>query len=130
LSNLDLSESHFSRHHWVLMNRADEEGADEPAPTLPGGGGISRSPKGETVSLPFPDASQSLDTERMPWVPLGPGASFKRLRFLPNNRGRVLLLRLDPGTVVPLHRHLGEVHGFNLAGHRKLLETGEVIGPG
>ena len=33
-------------------------------------------------------------------------------------------LRLEPGTVVPLHRHHGEVHGYNLAGERKLLPTG------
>jgi 2,4'-dihydroxyacetophenone dioxygenase len=69
-----------------------------------------------------------LDTERFPWIPLGPGQSFKPLRFLPDD-GRVLLLRLEPGTVVPLHRHQGEVHAFNLAGSRKL-DTGEVVGPG
>ncbi len=75
-------------------------------------------------------ASQHLDLDRMPWVPLGPGESFKPLRFLPDERGRALLLRLEPGVVVPLHRHLGEVHGFNLAGQRELIETGEVVGPG
>jgi 2,4'-dihydroxyacetophenone dioxygenase len=75
------------------------------------------------VSLPF-------DTESIPWIPLGPGESFKPLRFLSGDRGRVLLLRLEPGTLVPLHRHLGEVHGFNLAGHRKLIQTDEIVGPG
>lgn len=74
--------------------------------------------------------SQPLDTAAIPWIPLGPGESFKPLRFLTNDRGRVLLLRLDPGTVVPRHRHLGEVHGFNLAGSRRLIETGEIVGPG
>ena len=74
--------------------------------------------------------SQPLDTSLIPWIPLGPGESFKPLRFLSNDRGRVLLLRLDPGTVVPRHRHLGEVHGFNIAGSRKLIETGEIAGPG
>ncbi len=75
------------------------------------------------VSLP-------LDSERIPWIPLGPGESFKPLRFLARDRGRVLLLRLEPGIVVPRHRHLGEVHGLNLSGRRKLLETGEIVGPG
>lgn len=74
--------------------------------------------------------SQLLDVASIPWIPLGPGESFKPLRFLSNDRGRVLLLRLDPGTVVPRHRHLGEVHGFNIAGSRKLIETGEMVGPG
>lgn len=74
--------------------------------------------------------SQPLDTDSIPWIPLGPGESFKPLRFLSNDRGRVLLLRLDPGTIVPRHRHLGEVHGFNIAGSRKLIETDEIVGPG
>ena len=74
--------------------------------------------------------SQFLDPERLPWIPLGPGESFRPLRFLAQDRGRVLLLRLDPGTLVPLHRHLGEVHAYNLAGRRKLIETDEIVGQG
>lgn len=69
-----------------------------------------------------------LDTAALPWIPLGPGESFKPLRFFRN--GRSLLLRLAPGTLVPLHRHEGEVHAFNLAGERRLIESGEVAGPG
>jgi 2,4'-dihydroxyacetophenone dioxygenase len=57
------------------------------------------------------------------------GESFKPLRFYPDDRGRALLLRVEPGTVIPRHRHSGEVHGFNLAGRREL-DTGEVVGPG
>jgi quercetin dioxygenase-like cupin family protein len=64
------------------------------------------------------------------WIPLDRGLSFKPRHFLPCNRGRVLLLRLDPGTVFPRHRHTGEVHGLNIEGHRKLLDTGDIIGPG
>lgn len=73
------------------------------------------------TSLPFDPAS-------IPWIPLGPGESFKPLRFMKN--GRALLLRLEPGTVVPRHRHLGEVHGFNLSGYRHLIDTDETVGPG
>jgi hypothetical protein len=52
------------------------------------------------------------------------------LRFL-KTRGRALLLLLEPGTVVPRHRHLGEVHGFNLQGERELIESGaKIVGPG
>ena len=75
-------------------------------------------------------ASSALHPDSIPWIPLGPGESFKPLRFFPNDRGRVLLLRLEPGTIVPRHRHLGEVHGFNVAGTRKLLDNGEIVGPG
>ncbi len=70
-----------------------------------------------------------VESETLPWIPLGPGESFKPLRFLSGDRGRVLLLRLLPGTTVARHRHLGEVHAFNLSGHRQL-DTGEVVGPG
>jgi quercetin dioxygenase-like cupin family protein len=75
-------------------------------------------------------ASQPVDAESIPWIPLGPGESFKPLAFLPNDRGRVLLLRLEPGTLVPRHRHSGEVHGLNLQGRRELIESGEIVGPG
>jgi len=76
------------------------------------------------------DAFEPLDTTAMPWIPLSEGESFKPLRFLPDNDGRILLLRVEPGTVIPLHRHHGEVHAFNVSGSRKLIETGEIVGPG
>jgi len=69
------------------------------------------------------------DTAALPWASLGPGVSLKLLRGAPGERVRVLLLRVEPGTVVPLHRHEGEVHAYTLAGHRRL-QTGELVGPG
>lgn len=69
----------------------------------------------------------AFDPESLPWIPLGPGESFKPLHF--SARGRVLLLRLEPGTVVPRHRHRGEVHAFNVSGSREL-DTGEIVRPG
>ena len=70
------------------------------------------------------------DSHSLPWAPISPGLSFKPLRLSTDDSAWVLLLRIEPGTVVPRHRHTGEVHVFNVAGHRKLLETGEVVGPG
>jgi quercetin dioxygenase-like cupin family protein len=70
-----------------------------------------------------------LDTDKVPWVPLGPGKSFKPLLFLPDDRGWVQLLRLEPGTLIPRHRHTGEVHAWNVRGSRRLA-TGELVGPG
>lgn len=65
-----------------------------------------------------------------PWIPSStPGKSARPLRFLAGNRGFVELLRMEPGVVMPLHRHSGEIHAFNLSGRRKLC-TGEVVGPG
>jgi len=62
------------------------------------------------------------------WIPLGPGESFKLLHS--SRSERVLLLRVEPGTLIPLHRHHGHVHAFNVSGRRKLIETGEIVGPG
>ncbi|MGE0597092.1 MAG: 2,4'-dihydroxyacetophenone dioxygenase family protein [Hyphomonadaceae bacterium] len=63
-----------------------------------------------------------------PWIPLSPGVSFKPLRF--GKRGRSLQLRVEPGVLVPPHRHTGAVHAFNLSGSRELVEKGEIAGPG
>ena len=64
-----------------------------------------------------------------PWIPMSPEKSWKPLRFLEDGRGFVELLRMKPGAIMPLHRHSGEIHAYNLAGTRTLC-TGEVIGPG
>lgn len=66
----------------------------------------------------------------LPWIPSTmPGKSAKPLRFFKDDRGFVELLRMDPGVVMPLHRHTGEIHAYNLSGSRQLC-TGEVVGPG
>lgn len=69
------------------------------------------------------------DPDALPWLPCSPGFSLKLLRGGGDDDARVLLLRLEPGTLVPRHRHAGDVHAFNLLGSRVLLETGEVVGP-
>jgi quercetin dioxygenase-like cupin family protein len=66
----------------------------------------------------------------LPWVPLAPGFSFKLLRATSDDDVWVELLRLEPGTTISRHRHTGEVHAYNLAGHREILETGQRVGPG
>jgi quercetin dioxygenase-like cupin family protein len=65
----------------------------------------------------------------VPWIRLGEGRELKPLRFLSEDRGYVALLRIEPGAVVPVHRHTGEVHTFMIEGEREL-HTGEIIGPG
>jgi acetyl esterase len=70
------------------------------------------------------------ESDELPWMPVSPGFDLKVLHGTVDDDTRALLLRVQPGTVVGLHRHSAEVHGFNLSGQRKLLETGEVIGPG
>ena len=77
-----------------------------------------------------PICSISPTIDALPWQPVSPGFHTKVVRGSSNDDDtRVVVLHLEPGTVVPRHLHLGEVHAFNLAGTRKL-HTGEVIGPG
>lgn len=70
------------------------------------------------------------DTSQMDWIPLREGLSFKPITFFPDDSGCQILLRVEPGTVIPRHRHTGEIHGFNLSGERLLIDIDKVIGPG
>lgn len=73
-------------------------------------------------------SAQTVAADDSPWVPAGPGKSFKLLHLPPDNSGFVELLRIDPRCVVPLHRHTGAIHAYNLQGTREIC-TGETIGP-
>jgi 2,4'-dihydroxyacetophenone dioxygenase len=74
------------------------------------------------------ELARPLDTDGMPWIATGPGKSSRPLRF--DSDGWSELMRLEPGSVVALHRHTGEVHAFNLSGTREIIGTGELVGPG
>jgi hypothetical protein len=74
------------------------------------------------------EPARPLDTGAMPWIPTGPGKSFRPLRF--SRGGWSELMRLEPGSVVALHRHTGELEAFNLSGAREIIGTGEIVGPG
>lgn len=71
-----------------------------------------------------------IHADALPWIPADTaGKSSKPLSFMPGNSGFVELLRMDPGVVMPLHRHSGPIHAWNLTGSRRLC-TGELVGPG
>lgn len=74
------------------------------------------------------EPARPLDTDSMPWIETGPGRSFRPLRFAAN--GWSELVRLEPGSVVALHRHTGDLHAFNVRGTREIIGTGEIVGPG
>jgi hypothetical protein len=69
-----------------------------------------------------------LHTDEMAWIPTGGGKSFRPLRF--EAGGWSELMRLEPGSLVGLHRHTGEVQAYNLSGSRQILTTDELVGPG
>ncbi|MGD2132222.1 MAG: hypothetical protein PVI23_05475 [Maricaulaceae bacterium] len=73
-----------------------------------------------------PFATQADDTD---WMEAEEGQALKLLRILPGCTGYVALLRVDPGCVIPPHRHTGVVHAYHLSGSRRI-HTGDVIGPG
>jgi len=64
------------------------------------------------------------------WLPVKPGFDLQLLRGGSDKDTRALLLRLQPGTAIELHRHGGEVHAYNLAGYRRITQTGQIVGPG
>lgn len=74
-------------------------------------------------------ASTAAGNSGFPWMPVIPGMSSKPLAFLPDGTGWAVLLRVEPGMRIGLHRHQGEVHGFVLSGRRRLSD-GRVLGPG
>jgi hypothetical protein len=74
------------------------------------------------------EPANPLHTDDMAWIPTGGGKSFRPLRFTAD--GWSELMRLEPGSLVGLHRHTGDVHAYNLAGTREILSTGETVGPG
>jgi 2,4'-dihydroxyacetophenone dioxygenase len=78
------------------------------------------------MNTPAPEVA--LHTDAMSWIPTGPGKSFRPLRF--EDDGWSELMYLEPGSVVALHRHTGDVHAYNLSGTRQILGSGEIIGPG
>jgi anti-sigma factor ChrR (cupin superfamily) len=74
-----------------------------------------------------PVMAPPLRTNELPWMPLAPGMSARFLRF--DGDERSLQLRIQPGTVIPRHRHGGSVNAYNLQGHR-WLGDGSIAGPG
>jgi 2,4'-dihydroxyacetophenone dioxygenase len=72
--------------------------------------------------------ARPLDAMSVPWIATGPGKAFRPLLFTAD--GWSELMRLEPGSMVALHRHTGEVHAFNLSGTREIFGTGERAGPG
>lgn len=69
-------------------------------------------------------------TDRMAWIPLSDGISFKPITFFPDDTGYQLLLRVEPGVAIPRHHHTGEIHAFVLSGTRMIDGVDAEIGPG
>lgn len=64
--------------------------------------------------------------DALPWIASPPTGRTSKLLRVFGDRGFAELIRMEPGVAMPLHRHTGEVHAWNLAGER-VLHTGERI---
>ncbi len=73
-------------------------------------------------------SANPLTTSNQPWVPLREGVSMRPLYFEKN--GYALQLKVEPGATITRHRHTGSVHALNISGYRKIIDTGEIVGPG
>ncbi|HET9059393.1 MAG TPA: cupin domain-containing protein, partial [Acidimicrobiales bacterium] len=83
---------------------------------------------GQDLTGPGQTAVSVLAGNAVDWVSTAPGKDFKPLHFEPN--GWSELMRLEPGTVVPRHRHSGDAHVYTISGQRRLLDTGAIIKAG
>jgi 2,4'-dihydroxyacetophenone dioxygenase len=69
------------------------------------------------MGLPSVDlTSWSVVTDELPWAPIWEGIELKFLRRGGATGTYTILNRLAPGTVLPRHRHFGDVHGWTFQG--------------
>jgi 2,4'-dihydroxyacetophenone dioxygenase len=57
-----------------------------------------------------------LEVDKLPWATFFPGIEVKLLRASEATASYTLLARFAPGTVLPKHRHFGEVQAYTLQG--------------
>jgi quercetin dioxygenase-like cupin family protein len=55
-------------------------------------------------------------TEAIPWATFAPGIEVRMLRVGGESGTYTLMTRFGPGTVLPRHRHMGEVHAYTIQG--------------
>lgn len=70
------------------------------------------------------------DDASIPWGEVGGGFALKLFRRGKDDGVYSMLNRFAPGFRAPRHRHLGEVHGYTLAGRWRYEEYDWVAGPG
>lgn len=66
------------------------------------------------------------DEADLPFVALGDGTHLQLLKVDVEQGLWVIRTRMEPGVVVPTHKHTGAVHAFTLAGRWKYREYPEV----
>jgi anti-sigma factor ChrR (cupin superfamily) len=60
-----------------------------------------------------------VNTDTLPWLPLGERASFRLLRVSPETGVTVMMLRVEAGGCFAAHKHLGAAEGYVTRGSFK-----------
>jgi 2,4'-dihydroxyacetophenone dioxygenase len=60
--------------------------------------------------------AKPIDTAAFPWATFFPGIDVKLLRASEASASYTLLARFAPGTILPKHKHFGEVQAYTLQG--------------
>ena len=69
----------------------------------------------------------SVPTQDLPWLPWAmDGAYFKLLHADPSSGRFSLMIKMDPGVIAPMHRHVGAVEGYLLEGGFHYLDAPEI----
>ncbi len=77
------------------------------------------SPQSAPVANPPTSLAQA---DQIPWGLVWEGIELKILRVGEGSGTYTLMTRLQPGVVLPKHRHFGDVHGFTIAGRWRYQE--------
>ena len=71
------------------------------------------------------DASATTHCDDLPWLPLAPKVGIRVLRMDPASGGFTVMLRAEPGGVLPRHRHLAEAEIYMIKGSGTHPQTGD-----
>lgn len=70
-------------------------------------------------------AGATVHCDDLPWLPLAPKVGIRVLKLDPATGGFTVMLRAEPGGVLPPHRHIGEAEIYMLKGSGTHPQTGD-----
>ncbi|KAH8433849.1 2,4'-dihydroxyacetophenone dioxygenase family protein [Aspergillus melleus] len=70
------------------------------------------------------DAGDTINCNSLPWLPLAPQVWIKILRLSPETESYTVIVRAEPGGVLPRHRHLDNAEIYILKGNGAHPQTG------
>jgi 2,4'-dihydroxyacetophenone dioxygenase len=71
-----------------------------------------------------------LDVDALPWAMVLPDIEIRVLRVDPDGARYTMMMRAQPGSTLPRHRHLGDVHAITHSGRWRYDDYDWTAGPG